>query len=87
MALMRGVENGCSVVRPTNKGLCAAADYQGRILAVTDFFRTSPCVMVAQVPVRGVRTLYPRAPDLLPLLSGIVLATRVVIGITSRARP
>lgn len=68
MALVRGIENGCSVVRPTNRGLSAAADFQGRILATTDYFRAKPCVMVAQVPARGARTLYPRIPDFLPLL-------------------
>jgi apolipoprotein N-acyltransferase len=66
MALVRGVENGCSVVRQTHKGLSAAADYQGRILAASDYFHAEPHVMVAQLPARGVRTIYPLAPDLLP---------------------
>jgi len=86
MALLRGVENGCSVVRPTNKGLSAAADRQGRILASTDFFRTRPCVMVAQVPVRGVRTLYSRFPDFVPLVCGIVFASSVVSALLRRRR-
>jgi apolipoprotein N-acyltransferase len=64
MALVRGIENGCSVVRQTNKGLSAAADPYGRILASVDFFRSRTCVMVAQVPVRGVRTAYSRVGDL-----------------------
>lgn len=86
MALLRGVENGCSVVRQTNKGLSAAADQQGRILAATDFFRTTPCVMVAQVPARGVRTPYARFPDLLPLICGVVVAVSVVGGVARRKR-
>ena len=77
MAILRGVENGCSVVRQTNKGLSAAADYQGRILASTDFFRTGERVMVAQVPVRGVRPPYVGFPDLLPLACGLVLGAGV----------
>lgn len=39
MALFRGIENGCSVVRQTNKGLSAAADWQGRVLARGDSSR------------------------------------------------
>jgi apolipoprotein N-acyltransferase len=75
MALFRGIENGCSVVRQTNKGLSAAADFRGRILATSDYFLSTPHVMVAQVPARGVRTPYARIPDLLPLLCiGVIAA-------------
>lgn len=77
MALVRGVENGCSVVRQTHQGLSAAADYQGRIVAASDYFRTEPHVMVAQLPSRGVRTIYPLAPSLLPF---VCLAALVVFG-------
>ena len=78
MALVRGVENGCSVIRATHKGLSAAADYQGRILATTDFFRTTPSGMVTQVPSRGVRTPYAKLPNLMPSLCIGVLASAVV---------
>jgi apolipoprotein N-acyltransferase len=84
MALVRGVENGCSVIRATRKGLSAAADYQGRILAATDFFRATPSVMVTQVPSRGVRTPYARLPNLLPSLCVGVLAAAVVGRMVSR---
>lgn len=84
MALMRGIENGCSVVRQTNKGLSAAADHQGRVLAATDFFRTTPCVMVAEVPARGVRTPYSRLPNLLPLASALALLVLVAKRLAER---
>jgi len=84
MALVRGVENGCSVIRATHKGLSAAADYQGRILATTDFFRATPSVMVTQVPSRGVRTPYAKLPNLLPSLCMGVLAAAVVGRIVAR---
>jgi apolipoprotein N-acyltransferase len=79
MALVRGIENGCAVVRQTNQGLSAAADHQGRILAATDFFTRSPCVMVAAVPARGARTLYPRMPAALPLLCAVTLLAFLVM--------
>ena len=59
MALVRGIENGMSVVRQVDRGLSAAADPYGRILATMNH-STSPSerVMVAQVPGRGVATFY-----------------------------
>jgi len=85
MALVRGVENGCSVVRPTRQGLSAAADYQGRILATADFFRATPSVMVAQVPSRGVRTPYSRLPDLVPYLCVAIVAGAMIGRLMRRA--
>ena len=79
MALVRGVENGCSVVRPTAMGLSAAADYEGRVLAAVDYFRSSDHVMVAQVPARGVRTIYARVGNLFAWLCVVGLAVAGVV--------
>ena len=87
MALVRGVENGCSVIRQTNKGLSAAADYQGRILAASDYFHTDPHVMVAQLPSRGVRTIYPLAPSLFPYLCLAWLGTIAAVAAMRRRKP
>ena len=75
MALCRGIENGCAVVRQTAKGLSAAADHQGRILAATDYFRAADVALVAQVPTHGARTIYARVGDLFAwvALAGLVL--------------
>jgi len=67
-ALFRGIENGCSVVRQTNQGLSAAADWQGRVLARGDFFQARRHVMVAQVPTRGTSTIYSKVRDLFAYL-------------------
>ena len=67
-----GVENGCSVIRrDRTKGLSAAADYQGRILARRHGLlpRRPRRVLVAQVPTRGVLdAVRAQLPDLLPSL-------------------
>jgi apolipoprotein N-acyltransferase len=86
MALVRGVENGCSVVRQTDKGLSAAADYQGRIVATSDFFRCEPHVMVAQLPSHGVRTLYPWIPNLVPFACLAALAFFAAAALMGRKR-
>lgn len=87
MALFRGIENGCAVVRQTNKGLSAAADAQGRVLASSDFFDTADHVMMAQVPTHGVRTLYSRIGDLFAwLCCGALIALAVLAGLSPNPR-
>ena len=86
MALVRGVENGCSVARQTNQGLSAVADYEGRLLATSDFFHAMPRVTVAQIPARGVRTLYARAPLLVPALCAGVLLLLAIGALRERSR-
>lgn len=64
MASFRAIEQGFSLVRHTSRGLSAAFDHQGRVLAVMDHYQAGDRAMVAQVPVRGVRTVYSRVGDL-----------------------
>jgi len=79
MAIFRGIENGCAVVRQTNQGLSAAADCQGRVLAAADFFAAADHRMVAQVPTRGARTIYARVGDLFAWLCVLALAALAVL--------
>ena len=58
MASFRAIENGVSTIRPTGEGLSAAYDYQGRVLAATDYFTSDGESMIAHVPTQGVRTIY-----------------------------
>ena len=64
MAVFRAIENGVSMVRPARLGVPAAVDPYGRTLAIMDEAVAEQLVLVAQVPVRGVRTIYPRIGDL-----------------------
>ncbi len=72
LALYRGIENGCSVVRQTDEGMSLAADYRGTVLAGMDFFTAENRVMISHVPVKGTGTLYPWVGDW--LVYGIALA-------------
>jgi len=58
LASFRAIEQGFNLVRPTDYGLSAAYDYQGRQIAAADYFQASDHVMVSHVPTRGVRTIY-----------------------------
>ncbi len=83
-AVFRAIENGFSLVRQASRGLSIAADYEGRVLAASDYFKTPQQTMVALVPMRGVRTIYARLGDWLALLSMAGLIAFVVLAITRR---
>jgi apolipoprotein N-acyltransferase len=95
MATFRAIENGYSLVRQTSNGLSMAVDYEGNVLAASDYFTTDPQVMVAYVPVQGVRTIYATIGDLFAWLSlaglvvliGVAIARRRKAGEAGAAEP
>lgn len=72
MATFRAIENGASMVRPTNDGLSLAVDYQGNVLSALDDTTTpgTETRMISFLPKTGVATLYSRFGDLLVWLCG-----------------
>jgi apolipoprotein N-acyltransferase len=62
-AVFRAVENGVAIVRATSRGVSAAVDPLGRVLATMDHFATTERVMVAQMPLASVHTVYARFGD------------------------
>lgn len=81
MAVFRAIENGVSVVRQADNGLSVVADPYGRILAATDHFTADERVMVAQVPTKGVFTVYSVIGDLFGWLSAVGFLAIVVWGV------
>jgi apolipoprotein N-acyltransferase len=63
MASLRAIEEGTSIVHQASHGLSAAFDYEGNRLSAVDYFRSAGAAMIADVPTRGVRTLYSRFGD------------------------
>jgi apolipoprotein N-acyltransferase len=80
-ATFRAIENGFSEVREASNGLSMAVDYEGRVLSASDYFTTDRQVMVAYVPMHGVRTIYATIGDLFAWLSiiGLLALTGLVI--------
>src|SRR6266545_5899899 len=78
MHAFRAIENGVSVVRPTENGVGLAVDPMGRILAAQDSFATDKPALVAAVPMRGVATVYARVGDSFAYLS--IAALVLLIG-------
>src|SRR5712692_5432132 len=62
-AVFRAIENGYALVRPTSNGLAMTVDYEGNVLAATDYFTTQQ-TMIASVPVKGTWTMYAHVGDL-----------------------
>jgi apolipoprotein N-acyltransferase len=79
MAVFRGVEQGFNMVRHVSHGLSIATDFQGRVHGAMDHYDTAgDRVLVAQLPTRGVRTVYGRLGDLFAWLA-VVGATVLLI--------
>jgi apolipoprotein N-acyltransferase len=80
-ATFRAIENGFSLLREASKGLSMTVDYEGHVLAASDYFTTNDQVMVASVPMHGVRTIYPTIGDLFAWLCiiGLVALTGLAI--------
>ncbi len=64
VAVYRGIENGCSVVRQTLNGLSIMTDPRGKIIAQMNHFETTDWRMTGQVPQKRWWTLYPIIGDL-----------------------
>ena len=79
MASYRAIEQGFNLVRQANLGLSAAYDYQGHQLAAMDYFHTEDRVLIAQVPTRGVRTIYSRLGNWLAWLCIATLAGLIAV--------
>ena len=63
MAVLRAIENGVVLMRPTANGVGIATDAYGRTLSSVGYLRSGGATLVAHLPVRGVRTLYSRWGD------------------------
>jgi apolipoprotein N-acyltransferase len=59
----RAIENGFSLVNQSSRGLAMTVDYEGNVLAASDYYTNDPQVMVAYIPMQGVHTIYAAIGD------------------------
>jgi apolipoprotein N-acyltransferase len=85
--MFRAIENGFSEVRQTSYGLSMAVDYEGNVRASSDYSTTDPQVMVADVPMHGVHTIYAMIGDLFAWLSLAGLAVLIGVAFARRRQP
>jgi apolipoprotein N-acyltransferase len=81
MAIFRGIENGCSIVRQVSGGLSVASDYRGRINASLDFYDKPEKLWIADIPVGHVFTIYSVIGDTFSYLCIAVTSLFLVIAI------
>jgi apolipoprotein N-acyltransferase len=81
---LRAIENGFSFIRPVYNGYSYAVDYNGKILAHMDSDKTEDGIMYADVPTKGVRTIYSTIGDLLGWLCVLGFVAFVVISMIGR---
>lgn len=84
MALYRAVENGFNLLLHASQSLSLACDYQGRLYGIMDHYHAGDRVLVAQLPTRGVTTLYSRGGYLFPWANIAGLAVLVVLSLRRR---
>ena len=84
MASLRAIEEGASVIHGASHGLSAAFDYEGNRLAAVDYFRSTGGTMIADVPTRGVRTVYSRLGDWFPWACAVALLALIVTAVRGR---
>ncbi len=63
-----------------------AADYEGHVLAQSDYYTTGQQVMIAYVPTHGVRTLYAAIGDLFAWLCMISLVVFIGLAVLQSRR-
>jgi len=83
---MRAIENGFSLVRPTFNGITIAEDFSGRIISQMDSDKTDDGIMYADIPTRGVNTIYSIIGDLLGWLCVLGLLGFIALTIKNRKK-
>lgn len=58
IANFRAIENGCSMITAAYHGLSTAVDYHGNVLSRMNDFTTEDRIMIADIPTRGIKTIY-----------------------------
>jgi apolipoprotein N-acyltransferase len=86
MASFRAIENGFSLLRATGNGLSAGFDYQGRTLAASDSFENDQNLMIADLPKKGVTTIYARIGDLFAMMVSLALIALLGLALRNRSR-
>lgn len=83
-AHFRAVENGLTLVRPTDAGVSVTVDHLGRQLATSNSFQTNQVTMIADVPTKGVTTAYSLIGDVVVYISFGLLAILTMASLIRR---
>lgn len=81
MAVMRGVENGFSVVRSAQEGLLTISDYKGRIIAEDSSSRADEVLLLGEISIGTAYTFYSTFGDWFAFLNLLLLALSLALTI------
>jgi apolipoprotein N-acyltransferase len=84
MAMMRGIENGFSLVRPVSGATSVMTDPYGRVRGIKKFDDEGSKVLIAYVPVKGVKTFYPIIGDIVVYMCGIAFIALAVFAFRNK---
>lgn len=85
-AIIRAIENGCSIVRQVSGGLSVAADYRGKIYGSRNYFEPGDKIFIADVPVMHIDTIYTQIGDSFAYISLLLTACFLVWLLTLRVQ-
>jgi apolipoprotein N-acyltransferase len=77
MAMFRGIENGCTVVRQASGGLSLVTDYRGKTEASFDFYKPGTKLWMTDIVTGHVPTIYSFVDDVFAYLC--IIATGVAL--------
>jgi len=86
MAVFRAIENGFSILKPTGRGLSIAADYCGRVIAKQNYYKTKKRVMLADIPIKSVHTIYEKIGNAFAWLCILGLIVLAAIAVSTHKR-
>jgi len=74
----RAIESHFAIVRAASDGISAIIAPDGRVLDVCDHFRDGRGLVMAEIPICGVRTIYSRFGDWFVVVCGVFLVVHVL---------
>lgn len=87
MATHRAIENGFSLIRAAGYGYSLIVDYRGQVRGSQSYFGDAGGIMLAEIPTRGVTTVYDRIGDTFAYLciAGLVAGIAMAVSQGGRA--
>jgi apolipoprotein N-acyltransferase len=83
---MRTIEYGFSLLRPAQHGITVAVDFNGHVLNQMDFADPGDGILYAELPMRGINTLYTQIGDVLGWICVVGLVGLIPLSIILRIK-
>lgn len=85
MAILRGVENGYSIVRTARQGVLTISDYRGKVLKEASSTNNKAASLLARIPLHITNTIYKKFGDWFGFIM-IVIAVYFIVSIVKNKK-